>query len=121
MDHSVSRRLESLKEVAYREALKGTGKHRHGAVVLGNGGRVLAKACNNYDNGYHAEVRAIKRIPHDARSSATEIIVVRAKRAQKWGLSKPCSACAQAIRDAKIKVVYYSTDGDVLGFETYGD
>lgn len=117
----MSKRLESLRDLAYKEALKGNGRHRHGAVVLANGGRILAKACNNYDNGCHAEVRAIKRIPHDARSSATEIMVVRARKSQKYGLSKPCPDCREAIREAKIKVVYYSTDGDVLGFETYED
>ena len=110
-----------MAEVAYKEALKSTGRHRHGAIVLGNGGRVLAKACNNYDSGYHAEVRALRRIPHDARSSATELIVVRARKDRKFGLSKPCPACQAAIREAKIKVVYYSTNGDVLGFDTYNE
>ena len=89
----MSRRLESLKEVAYKEALKCTGKQRHGAVVLGNGGRILAKACNNYDNNTHAEVRALKRVAHDAQDSAEELIVVRARKDQKWGMSKPCPAC----------------------------
>src|SRR5687768_1375880 len=117
----MSKRLQSLKDLAYKEALKGKGKFRHGAVVVANGGRVLAKACNNYANGYHAEVRAIKRIPYDARDSATEIVVVRALRHRKWGLSKPCANCRAAIKEAKIKVVYYSTDGDVLGFENYGE
>lgn len=117
----MSNRLKKLKETAYKEALKSDGKQRHGAVVVGNGGRILAKACNNYDNGYHAEVRALKRVPHDAKDSAEELVVVRARKNQKYGLSKPCSDCAAALRAAKIKVVYYSTDGDVLGYETYDD
>lgn len=114
----MSKRLDSLKEIAYKEALKGTGKQRHGAVVLA-GGRVLAKACNNYDNGYHAEVRALRRVPYDARETVTEIIVVRARKSQKYGLSKPCLECQAAIRAANIRVVYYSTDGDILACDTY--
>lgn len=117
----MSKRLERLKEAAYKEALKGTGKQRHGAVVVGNGGRILAKACNNYDNGYHAEVRALKRVPHDAKDSVEEIMVVRARKNQKFGLSKPCPECQAALKAAKIKVVYYSTNGDVLGYETYDE
>lgn len=115
----MSKRLEALKEIAYKEALKSTGVQRHGAVVLGNGGKILARACNNYENGCHAETRAIKRIPHEAKDSAQELMVVRIRKSQKYGLSKPCPECAAAIKEANIKVVYYSTDGDVLGFETY--
>jgi len=115
----MSKRLNSLKEIAYKEALKGTGKQRHGAVVIGSGGRVLAKACNTYHNQSHAETRAINRIPHDARELAEEIIVVRLRKSQKYGLSKPCSKCRTAIKEANIKVVYYSTDGEMFGFDTY--
>lgn len=117
----MSNRLEKLKEAAYKEALKSSGKQRHGAVVIGNGGRILAKACNYYDNRSHAEVRALKRVPHDAKDSIEEVMVVRARKNQKYGLSKPCVECAAALRAAHIKVVYYSTDGDILGFETYND
>lgn len=113
--------MQSLCDIAYKEALKGTGQHRHGAVVMGNGGRILAKACNNYGNGNHAEIRALKRIPHDARESATVIVVVRAMKRKKFGLSRPCPDCQRAIREANIKIVYYSLDGEVLGLETYGD
>ena len=115
----VSKRLERLAETAYKEALKGKGKQRHGAVVIGNGGRILAKACNHYGSGAHAEVRALKRVPHDAKESIEELIVVRARKNQKFGLSRPCPECQAAIKAAKIKVVYYSTNGEVLGYETY--
>lgn len=117
----MSKRLNGLKEIAYKEALKGKGKQRHGAVVLGNGGRILAKACNNYDNGYHAEVRALRRVPHDAKQSIEEIVVVRARKNQKYGMSKPCEECRAAIIAANIKVVYYSTDGDILAYEAYDE
>jgi pyrimidine deaminase RibD-like protein len=115
----MSKRLNKLKETAYKEALKSKGKYRHGAVVLGNGGRILAKACNNYDSGYHAEARALKRVSHDAKDQVEELVVVRARKNQKFGLSKPCPACQKAIKDAKVKVVYYSTDGEVLHCEYY--
>ncbi len=114
----MTKRLDSLKEIAYKEALKSTGRHKHGAVVLA-GSRILAKACNNYANEAHAEVRALKRVPHDAKELVDELIVVRARKSQKYGLSKPCKECQKAIKEANIKVVYYSTDGDVLGYETY--
>lgn len=117
----MSKRIERLAETAYKEALKGEGKQRHGAVVIGNGGRILAKACNHYGSGAHAEVRALKRVPHDAKDSVEELVVVRLRKSQKFGLSKPCKECQDAIRAAKVKVVYYSTNGEVLGYETYED
>jgi pyrimidine deaminase RibD-like protein len=115
----MSKRLDRLKEIAYKEALKSDGKQRHGAVVVGISGCILAKACNNYDNGYHAEVRALRRVPHDAKENIEEVMVVRARKNQKYGMSKPCSKCQEALRAAKVKVVYYSTNGDVLGYDTY--
>ena len=117
----MSKRLDSLIELAYKEALKGVGnRHRHGAVVLGAGGRILAKACNLYGNGVHAEMRAIRRIPHDTKGSATELIVVRATKRKKFGMSRPCAKCQRAIREANISVVYFSTDSEILGLEIYG-
>ena len=115
----MSKRLERLKEAAYKEALKSDGKQRHGAVIIGPGGCILAKASNNYSNERHAEVRALKRVPHDAKDLVQEIMVVRARKDQKWGLSKPCAECQAVIKAANIKVVYYSTNGDVLGYDTY--
>lgn len=117
----MSKRLQSLFEAAYKEALKSRGKQRHGAIVVGNGGRILAKACNHYISGAHAEVRALKRVPHDAKDSVEELIVVRVRKSQKFGMSKPCKECRAAIKAAKIKVVYYSTNGDFLGYETYDE
>lgn len=117
----MSNRLEKLKETAYKEALKSKGKQRHGAVVVGNGGRILAKACNYYDNQSHAEVRALKRVPHDAKGDVEELVVVRARKNQKFGLSKPCPECQTALRAARVKAVYYSTDGELLGYESYDD
>jgi pyrimidine deaminase RibD-like protein len=115
----MGKRLESLQEIAYKEALKATGKQKHGAVVAA-GDRVLAKACNNYANGCHAETRAIRRVAHDALPTATILIVVRLRKSQKFGLSKPCSECEKAIQEANIEVVYYSTDDNALQCETYG-
>ena len=115
----MSRRIEGLIEIAYKEALKSTGRHRHGAVIVGNGGRILAKACNHYGSGQHAEVRALKRVAHDAKDDVEELIVVRILKSQKFGMSKPCKACQAAIKATKIKVVYFSTSGTILGQESY--
>lgn len=117
----MSKRLDSLKEIAYKEALKAKGKQRHGAVVVATGGRILGKACNHYGSGLHAEVRALRRVPHDAKELIEELIVVRARKSQKFGLSKPCADCQAAIKEAKVKVVHYSTDGEILGYECYED
>ena len=117
----MSRRIEKLVEAAYKEALKSTGKHRHGAIVIGNGGRILAKACNNYDSRQHAEVRALKRVAHDAKGDVEELIVVRILKSQRFGMSKPCKACRVAIKATNIKVVYFSTSGNFLGQEDYED
>lgn len=115
----MSRRIEKLVEAAYKEALKATGKCRHGAIVVGNGGRILAKACNHYGSGQHAEVRALKRVAHDARDDVEELIVVRILKSQKFGMSRPCKDCRAAIKATKIKVVYFSTSGSLLGQEDY--
>ncbi len=115
----MSRRIEKLVEAAYKEALKGIGKCRHGAVVVGNGGRILAKACNHYGSGQHAEVRALKRVAHDAKDDVVELIVVRILKSQKFGMSKPCKACQAAIKATNIKIVYFSTSGSILGQEDY--
>ena len=117
----MSRRIEKLVEAAYREALKSTGRHRHGAIVVGNGGRILAKACNHYGSGQHAEVRALKRVAHDAKDDVEELIVVRILKSQKFGMSKPCKSCQAAIKKTRIKVVYFSTSGSVLGQEDYSE
>jgi tRNA(Arg) A34 adenosine deaminase TadA len=117
----VSNRLERFVEIAYKEALKGHGKQRHGAVVVGNGGRILAKACNHYGSGLHAEVRALRRVPHDAKESIEEVIVVRLRKNQKFGMSRPCRACQAALKAANIKVVYFSTNSGVLGCETFSN
>ena len=117
----MSRRIEKLVEAAYKEALKGVGKSRHGAVVIGNGGRILAKACNHYGSGQHAEVRALKRVAHDNKDNVEELIVVRILKSQRFGMSKPCKACQAAIKATNIKVVYFSTSGNFLGQEDYED
>lgn len=116
----MSRRLKSLARLAHKEALKGSkfgNIHRHGAVILA-GNRILSKACNNYKNWCHAEVRAIKRIPRQIRHRATTLIVVRAARGKKYGLSRPCPDCQKAIRQTNIKKIYYTTDNGTLGYES---
>src|SRR5271157_768194 len=93
----MSKRLKKLVEIAYKEAIKSIGAHQHGAVIIGNGGKILAKACNYYGNGYHAEMRALCRIPHDAKKGAKAILVVRTRKSQRFGLSKPCKRCEKTL------------------------
>lgn len=108
-----SSKLKMLCELAYREAKKAKGKHKHAAIILANG-KILAKACNNYDNERHAEVRALKRVPHEVKDLIDEIVVVRIRKSQRFGMSKPCKECQEAIKEANIKVVYYTTNEETI-------
>jgi len=118
----MSNRIASLALVALREALKVPHQHRHGALVLASGGRVLAKGCNDYQKGKHAEISALNKVPHDAKGSVEELIVVRARRDKANGpfaLSKPCPQCQKAMKEAGVKTVRYSVDGEIIATEYY--
>lgn len=80
-------------------------KQRLGAVIV-RGGSVLSVAENSPRWGRHAEIRALA-----ACSDATgaTLVVVRSTGS---GLAKPCELCSQAIRQAGItRVVYSTADG----------
>lgn len=57
----------------------------------------------------HAEMDAIIRCTPEQLDGA-ELIVVRARRDGKIGMSKPCAACNKFITSVGIKRVYYTVD-----------
>lgn len=104
---------------------------RHAAAVMKKGGKIygmginVAKTdpmqqrfCETEGKAFiHAEMLAIKRaIVHLKKTdlSACTLIVVRSKyntdKEDVLGMSKPCEACAAAIKKYGIKKVIYSTD-----------
>lgn len=96
-----------------RLALKIAGKeikyqHNLGAVIT-RGGAVISKATNIYENGAHAEARAIAK----ARSNGSEltgsiIYVARYMRSREFGMAKPCEHCQNLIKRCGIKLVVYT-------------
>lgn len=97
------------------------------AAVLYKGGSILRIASNNLktlsyrkkyfqhgDPSRHAEMNAIHNIPRDVVSSCS-LLVVRINKFKKIQSSKPCLACANALYDAGIKRVFYSSySGEIL-------
>ena len=112
-------------------AMSDYGKFHIGAVAVYKG-RVIAEGYNSkkthpfqkkYDvyrgfrDGHqpphylHAEIDCLNRIDKDKYDmSKVKIYVYRKRRDMPHGISRPCPACMQAIKDAGIKEVFYSTD-----------
>ena len=114
-----TKRKKSWAELAYREAKKSKSKHKVGAVVIGRGGVILAKANNisreNTLTGKRcAEVRAISRVPYDAKKTIELVVVARVRKAQKFGLAKPCEHCQVLMKALNIGTVYYTTNEETL-------
>lgn len=105
----MTKRLKSFARLALKVANRSYGKQRVGCVVIGSGSRVLACESNNYTNGLHAEVRALSRVPAENRASCT-ILVVRARKSQEMGMSRPCLSCQHFLESNGVSAVYYSDD-----------
>ncbi|MET0590554.1 MAG: hypothetical protein ABWZ77_05200 [Naasia sp.] len=97
-------------------AANGTGRHRHGAVLV-RGGRVLAVGWNRsrvrdtwvtYQPrdacSLHAEVAAVRNV---CATGAT-LIVVRLTRSGQLASSKPCPACWDTLDAAGVRRVVHS-------------
>lgn len=97
------------------------------AAVLYKGGSVIRIACNEskplgYRKKYfahgepsrHAEMNVIHGIPRDVIAKCS-ILVVRLNKKNELKSAKPCLACANALNDAGLKKVFYSSySGDIL-------
>lgn len=117
------------------------GQYRTVCFALNNRGRVIsignnsytkshrkqymfAKAANHKEKQYlHAEIHAlIKAQLRNGRSRKIDsIFVLRFQRDGSLGLAKPCSVCSLAIKSAKIRKVFYSTDSGIEMQYTTGD
>lgn len=90
-------------------------QHKVSAIVV-RGNRIFSTGFNkvqthtrskSYDNMLHAEVSSLIGLDFETTSGAS-IYVFREKKTGELGNSKPCPACAEAIRLAGIRKIYYS-------------
>lgn len=120
----LSRNQRSFLNLAMRAAESSDCNQRHGAIVV-RSGSVLAIGTNKWRNhistagilhdegrsqdiSIHAEIDALSRVNNPRGAT---IYVARVNRTGKPRLSKPCPACAKALKEAGIsKVVYTVTD-----------
>ena len=110
-----TKRKIAWSEIALKEARKSPSKAKVGAVVIGRGGVILAKAYNvsrdNTTTGKKcAEIRAIGKVPHDAKQNIEVVVVVRARKSQKYGLAKPCLHCQAFLKVMNVPTVYFTTN-----------
>ncbi len=117
-------------DAAYAVALAGKGAggktgYRLGAVIVNkkkieaakfNCLKTNPKLCKYFPYPYlHAEAHAILSLGLDNCCNKS-LYVVRILRDNSWALAKPCSSCAQLIKDVGIKEVFFSTSE---GYERY--
>ena len=119
---STKRKL-SWAEMALKEANKSESKAKVGAVVIGRGGVVLGRGYNisrdnTVDGKKCAEVRAIGKVPYDAKKNIEIVVVVRARKSQKFGLAKPCAHCQEYLKLMGVGTVYY-TNNENEGLEVW--
>lgn len=97
---------------------------KHGAVIVGRGGKVIATGFNNHRIGHHsscfsthAEINALNKCDRTMLEGA-RMYVVRLNRqnAEVPRNSKPCHDCEirikKMIRDYGLEKVFYTTDCD---------
>lgn len=120
------------RECSFQSDYSGCGRARIGCVIAYHG-TILAKGFNSdkthsaqahYNkwrykesgNKYlpskiHSEVAALQKIKYlDIDFSKVHIYIYRELRDGTLGLARPCEACMQAIRDAQIKHIHYTTN-----------
>ena len=94
--------------LASLEARAATHRHQMGAVIV-KSGRVMGKGCSKTGQYHHAEVKALAKNWRSEFEGATAY-VVRLRRNQPFGMARPCRGCWQALVDAGVKTVVYSTN-----------
>lgn len=97
---------------AVEQARKSSETFPHGAALL-DGKRVLSVGRNRNDNAcgltsIHAEMDAVWKLWKPRR--ARHAVVVRLRRDQSFGNSRPCPGCARLLYRLGIDRVTYSTD-----------
>lgn len=112
----MSRREEAVR-LAAREALKSVETFRLGAVLLADGGRVVARGRNRNANAcglksIHAEMDAVFKaaVVKALSTRGLHLVVARVLRdGCTTGCSRPCDACARALARRGIGKVTYTT------------
>ena len=112
--------MEDGVACAVRQAALSVETFRLGAVLC-SGRRVVAMGRNRNDNtcglaSVHAEMDALWKVcamPKNAR-----LVVVRLRRDQDYGCSRPCEACMAVLRRRGVRRVTYSTDDPSRPFVT---
>lgn len=116
--------LVKLQELAIQQATKSLGigsnrNYRLGAVLFDKKRRVVAAECNSYKThpmvlefslypSLHAEMSCLVHYGLD-NSAGCDIIVMRIRKDNSLGCSKPCSSCMEALKFAGVNKVYYTT------------
>lgn len=122
--------------IASEEALKSTQSYRHGAVITGKGGKVVAtgynkgnrtKVLNHIFTCVHAEMDAINKlincvlIPKYGRhfkkhTNKFSIWIVRLENSPeiKYAYSKPCYYCSKLMKEYGFSKVYFTIDKETI-------
>jgi deoxycytidylate deaminase len=120
---TLSRRQKSLLSMALKIAETSDMPQKHGAIIV-KSGRVLALGVNKWRNKdlrktqngynpnltYHAEVDALNRFA-DVRGAT--IYIARLGKNGEPRFSRPCSRCLEALQDAGIKKIVYTTNQQI--------
>jgi tRNA(Arg) A34 adenosine deaminase TadA len=90
--------------------------HRHGAVIVAKGGKIVAS--HNFNSpkktttkSIHAEVAVIEKFKERYPKRFLRecfLVVARMNKREEMGNSKPCKACQKYIIRHDIPTVYYS-------------
>ena len=126
-------KIDKFILLAANEAQKSTQSFRHGAVIIGPGGKMI---CSGYNKGNrtkildkiftctHAEIDALNKLinnylwPKYGKNykkycKRYSIIVVRIENTTEYlktAFSKPCYYCAKMLEQYGLKNVYYTLD-----------
>ena len=119
----LSKKDLSFLSVARAFASESSLNKKHGAVVV-RGGSVVGTGYNKHRNdpaylpeeivrehtSYHAEEIAIRRAGYNTKGAT--IYVARVNRHGEDRDSLPCLPCSLLIREAQIKKIVYTTEGE---------
>ncbi len=110
MGRSSSRVVQLAVERATAQASKSVETFRHGAVLL-CGKKLVATGRNKNINAcglssIHAEMDATWKAK---TVMGTHIVVVRLRRDQLFGYSRPCAACVRALAQSGVRRMTYTT------------
>lgn len=114
---------------AFEEATKSNALHAHGAVIV-KGNRIISSGWSQDKthpllleyhtlvDKLHAETHAVFRRRHNEDFNGSTIFVVRLRKGNKPGLSRPCDLCAKILEEYGVnKAIYSEQDGTVSYME----